>query len=168
MGWQISLFYPKRNYFHSDMSNSTNTVVCFDWKTVIYIYVCGQCRTQFMLPNSSRRQLVNITTGKSVTYFYDVVFSVQYTYVYSILNIKMRVRKSHSGLPREILQGWTRLLCDPGNRLIFLSKLRILGPIKPLVNFQKCFISCAAECPDKITLCKTVTNTIPKSKRIFT
>ena len=38
------------NYFDSDMSKSTNTVVYFDWKTVTYIYVCGQCRTQFMLP----------------------------------------------------------------------------------------------------------------------
>ena len=28
------------NYFDSDMSKSTNTVVYFDWKTVIYIYVC--------------------------------------------------------------------------------------------------------------------------------
>jgi hypothetical protein len=28
-------------YFDSDMSKSTNTVVYFDWKTVIYIYVCG-------------------------------------------------------------------------------------------------------------------------------
>ena len=37
-------------YFDSNMSKSTNTVVCFDWKTVIYIYVCGKCRTQFMLP----------------------------------------------------------------------------------------------------------------------
>ena len=37
-------------YFDSDMSKSTNTVVCFDWKTVIYIYVCGKYRTQFMLP----------------------------------------------------------------------------------------------------------------------
>jgi hypothetical protein len=36
--------------FDSDMSKSTNTVVYFDWKTVIYIYVCGKCRTQFMLP----------------------------------------------------------------------------------------------------------------------
>jgi hypothetical protein len=36
-------------YFDSDMSKSTNTVVYFDWKTVIYIYVCGKCRTQFML-----------------------------------------------------------------------------------------------------------------------
>ena len=36
-------------YFDSDMSD-TNTVVYFDWKTVIYIYVCGKCRTQFMLP----------------------------------------------------------------------------------------------------------------------
>jgi hypothetical protein len=37
-------------YFDFNMSKSTNTVVCFDWKTVIYIYVCGKCRTQFMLP----------------------------------------------------------------------------------------------------------------------
>jgi len=27
-------------YFDSDMSKSTNTVVYFDWKTAIYIYVC--------------------------------------------------------------------------------------------------------------------------------
>jgi hypothetical protein len=39
-------------YFDSDMSKSTNTVVYFDWKTSIYIYVCGICCTQFMLPNS--------------------------------------------------------------------------------------------------------------------
>jgi hypothetical protein len=37
-------------YFDYDMSKSTNTVVYFDWKTVIYIYVCGKCRTHFMLP----------------------------------------------------------------------------------------------------------------------
>ena len=30
------------------MTKSTNTVVYFDWKTVIYI--CGKGRTQFMLP----------------------------------------------------------------------------------------------------------------------
>jgi hypothetical protein len=32
------------------MSKSTNTVVYFDWKTVIYIYAYGKCRTQFLLP----------------------------------------------------------------------------------------------------------------------
>ena len=37
-------------YFDFDMSKSTNTVVYFDWKTVIYIYACGKCRTHFMLP----------------------------------------------------------------------------------------------------------------------
>jgi hypothetical protein len=37
-------------FFDSDMSKSTNTVVYFDWKTVINIYVWGKCRTQFMLP----------------------------------------------------------------------------------------------------------------------
>jgi hypothetical protein len=35
-------------YFDYDMSKSTNTVVYFDLKTVIYIYVCGKCRAQFM------------------------------------------------------------------------------------------------------------------------
>ena len=37
-------------YFDSDMSKSKNMVVYFDWKTVIYIYVSGKCRTQFILP----------------------------------------------------------------------------------------------------------------------
>jgi hypothetical protein len=31
--------------FNSDMCKSTNTVVYFNWKTVIYIYVCGKCQT---------------------------------------------------------------------------------------------------------------------------
>jgi hypothetical protein len=31
-------------YFESDKSKSTNTVVYFDWKTVIYIYACGKCQ----------------------------------------------------------------------------------------------------------------------------
>ena len=37
-------------YFDSNMFKSTDTVVYFYWKTIIYIYVCGKCRTQFMLP----------------------------------------------------------------------------------------------------------------------
>ena len=37
-------------FFDSDMSKSTNMVVYFGWKTVIHIYACGKCRTQFMLP----------------------------------------------------------------------------------------------------------------------
>ena len=40
---------------------------------------------------------------------------------------------------REILQGGTRLLRCPGDRL-------------RLVNFYKCFISCAAKCSDNIYL----------------
>jgi len=43
------------NYFDSYISKSTHTVISFDWKTVIYIHVCGLCRTQCMLPNLSRR-----------------------------------------------------------------------------------------------------------------
>jgi hypothetical protein len=36
------------NYFDSNMSKSTNTVVHFDWKTVIYIYASRKCCTQFI------------------------------------------------------------------------------------------------------------------------
>jgi len=50
MGWRILVFYLEPDF---DMSKSTNTVVYFNWKTVIYIYVCRQCRAQFMLLNSS-------------------------------------------------------------------------------------------------------------------
>ena len=46
MDWRILVFYPEPD---SGMSKSPNTVVYFDWKTVIYIYVCGKCRKQFML-----------------------------------------------------------------------------------------------------------------------
>jgi hypothetical protein len=35
------------NYFDSDMLKSTNMVVYLDWKTGIYIYVCGKCHTQY-------------------------------------------------------------------------------------------------------------------------
>ena len=49
MGWRILVLLASMIYFDSDMSKSTHTVVYFDWKTVIYIYVCGKCRTQFML-----------------------------------------------------------------------------------------------------------------------
>ena len=38
-----------------------------------YIYVCGQCRTKFMLPNPSRRQFINM-------YFYDGIVSHIYFY----------------------------------------------------------------------------------------
>ena len=55
-----------------------------------------------------------------------------------------------TGPPREILQGGTRLLWGLADRTRLLSKLRILGPIKPLVKFHKYIISCAAECPDNI------------------
>jgi hypothetical protein len=44
-------------------------VVYFDWKTVIYIYVCGICSTQYMLPNRAddNSSICTFMTGKSVT-----------------------------------------------------------------------------------------------------
>ena len=38
------------NYFDSDISNRTTTVVYFDGKDGNF-YVCGQCDTQFILLN---------------------------------------------------------------------------------------------------------------------
>jgi hypothetical protein len=37
-------------YFDSDMSKSPYSVVYFDLKMVINLYVCGKYHTQFMLP----------------------------------------------------------------------------------------------------------------------
>jgi hypothetical protein len=63
-------------YLDYDMSKSTNTVVYyFDWKTVIYIYVCGKCRTQFLLPME-----------KSVTFTgacaNEIIPSINFSFVY--------------------------------------------------------------------------------------
>jgi hypothetical protein len=62
-------------YFDSDMSKNTNTVVYFDWKTVIHIYVCGKCRTQFMLPMEK-----SVTfTGACVN---EIIPSINRSFVY--------------------------------------------------------------------------------------
>ena len=64
-------------YSDSDMSKSTNMVVYFDWKTVIYMYACGKCRTQFMLPME-----------KSVTFTgacaNDIIPSINRSFVYKV------------------------------------------------------------------------------------
>jgi hypothetical protein len=38
-------------YFDSDMSKSTNTVVYFDWKTLIYIYTHNLCNSNNTAPS---------------------------------------------------------------------------------------------------------------------
>ena len=48
------------------------------------------------------------------------------------------------------MHGRRKLRWGFGARLRLLSKLRMLGPIKSLVNFHTCIISCAAECPEYI------------------
>ena len=65
-------------YFDSDMSKSTNMVVYFDWKMVIYIYICGKCRTQFMLQME-----------KSVTFTgtcaNEIIPSINHSFVYKAI-----------------------------------------------------------------------------------
>ena len=73
-------------------------------------------------------------------------FIIRFWYYFNLQKILRQ-----SGPPREILQGRTRLLWVSEDGLRLLSNLRIWGPIKPLVNFHKCFISCAADSPDNIS-----------------
>jgi hypothetical protein len=80
MGWQIKFtnilsthaktqhILDSMNHFDSDMSNSTNTVVYFDRKMVLYIYIADNiahnlCRPIRVDDNSSA---CTFTTGKSV------------------------------------------------------------------------------------------------------
>ena len=64
-------------YFDSDMSKSTNMVdsVYFDWKTVIYIYVCGKCRTQFMLPMEQSVTFIDASAN-------EIIPSINRSFVY--------------------------------------------------------------------------------------
>ena len=57
-----------------DMSKNTNTVVYFDWKTVIYIYVCGKCRTIYAANGK-----VSHITGACAN---DIIPSINRSFVY--------------------------------------------------------------------------------------
>ena len=74
LGWEWCIL-ASMIYFDSDMSKSTNTVVYFDWKTVIYIYVCGKCRTQSML------QMENSVTFTGA-YAKEIIPSINRSFVY--------------------------------------------------------------------------------------
>ena len=87
-------------YFNYDMSKSTNTVVYFDWKTVIYIYVCGKCRTQCMLPME-----------KSVTFTgacaNEIIPSITRSFVYKVKeerNVRILIKNIQVNF-KEILKG---------------------------------------------------------------
>jgi hypothetical protein len=70
-------------YLDSDMSKSTNTIVYFDWKTVIYIYACGKCRTQFMLP---MKKSVTFTGACANEIIYLDMRDFNYIYIYVSLS----------------------------------------------------------------------------------
>ena len=57
------------------MSKITNTVVYFDWKTVIYIYACRKCHTPFMLPMEKSLTF----TGACVN---EIIPSINRSFVY--------------------------------------------------------------------------------------
>ena len=71
----ISFRAEEMNYFDFDISKSTNMFPFFDWKTVIYIYACGKCLTQFMLPIEK-----SVTfTGACVN---EIIPSINHSFVY--------------------------------------------------------------------------------------
>jgi hypothetical protein len=63
-----------------------------------------------------------------------VVLLVSRCFTIELNMICCKILMLRSGPPRRYLQGGTRLLSGPGDRLRLLSKLRIWSPIKPLVN----------------------------------
>ena len=70
------------------MSKSTNTVVYFDWKTVIYIYVCRKFRTQFMLPMEKSVPF----TGTCAN---EIIPSINHSFVYKAKEgglVRIRIR----------------------------------------------------------------------------
>ena len=60
----------------------------------------------------------------------------------------------NQGLQKEFCKAEQDCFGGTRDKLRLLSKFRIRGPIKPLVNFHKCFIFCAAECPESLDLNK--------------
>ena len=89
MDWRILVLYPELE---------ANTAVYFDWKTVIYIYACEKCRTQFMLPNSST---CTFTTERSVIFTSacanEIIQSINRLFVYKA-KVGCHVRISHHQL----------------------------------------------------------------------
>ena len=61
------------NYFDSDMFKSKNTVVYFDWKTVIYIYACENVAHNLCISNNTApsigiiRDKIDAANGKVKT-----------------------------------------------------------------------------------------------------
>ena len=74
--------------FDSDMSKSTNTVVYFDWKTVIYIYVCENVAHNLccQIRADDNSSTCTFTTEKSVTFtgawVNDIIPSINRSFVY--------------------------------------------------------------------------------------
>jgi hypothetical protein len=108
-------------YFDSDMSKSTNTVVYFDWKTIIYIYVCGKCRTQFMLPME-----------KSVTCANKIIPSINRSFVFKA-NAGRHVGISYLCL--FACSGVQHILCCVFVLIVFVSCVSLCHQFLWIVHF---------------------------------
>ena len=90
-------------YFDSDMSKSTNMVVYIDWKTLIYIFACWKCRTQFMLPKE-----------KSVTFTgacaNEIIPSINCSFVYKAKEVMLEYTLHTSFLYKSSKTIWINLL----------------------------------------------------------
>ena len=98
------------------MSKSTNTVVYFDWKEIIY--VCGKCRTQFMLPMEKSV----IFTGACAN---EIIPSINRSFVYKAKeggHVRMRayieMQKHNLMLRMDSIFKWCQSL--PGYTYILL------------------------------------------------
>ena len=77
-------------YFDSDMSKSTNTVIYFDWKTVIYTYACGNVAHNLycQIRADDNSSTCTFTTEKSVTFTdacaNEIIPSINRSFVFKV------------------------------------------------------------------------------------
>ena len=108
------------------MSKSTNTVVYFDWKTVIYIYAYGKCRTQCLLPMEKSVTFTGACANK-------IIPSITRSFVYKAKegrHVRIRYRLYIVCVPQLITSNITRGSADI--EIIVVTWLFISNLIAPL------------------------------------
>ena len=112
------------------MSKSTNMVIYFDWKTVIYIYVCGKYRTQFMLPIEKSVTFTGACANEiipSINHLFvykakegghvRIIYKIQSTVWYKVIDI------NHKCTRKDKSEALRSLYCLPNYHLFNKKKI---------------------------------------------
>ena len=112
-------------------------ILMFDWLTTFACY-------SYKLPACCIPANFRLTAYQSIS---SLLYASHFQACCISANFKLADRASRRNIARHNKTAFG----PPWQvRFKFLSKLRIWGPIKLLVHFHRCLISCAAEYPDNI------------------